>query len=276
MPGKQREVGGSTVMSDGAYIKLVKELLRSKEARQQYGLFVAEGRKLVLDILRRGHAVEGIVCSRSFLRENEGCLSSLLRRSPPSLVTLPDSRLARLVSVRSDQGIVAVIKKKKYGVPHLLSYKRALVVLCEGLQDPGNLGTIIRTSLALGAQAVALIGDSVDVYSPKVVRSSCGYLLDLPVIYAQQQALEALRGTYVFWGLVPPQKAGASIFSIKKIPEKTVLVFGNEGAGVSVSLLSWVGSSFHIPLQEGVDSLNVAAAVAISLFALSPLKGKMQ
>ena len=251
-----------------AQLKKVRELLREKTARDESGLFVAEGIKIISDILTKGYPLESLLVSGDFAGDpaNRSLLETAETRSIPVAVAA-NKDFEKASSLKSSQGILAVIKKP---ATSSLAVKAGLVVLCDGIQDPGNLGTMIRTSAAFKADAVLLTGESVDIYNPKVVRSSSGMILDIPVHVCDISGIEQLKekGYHLLASKVEG-RASECVSDIKKFTTPLIIVFGSEGKGISANILEMADGFFHIPIDERVESLNVTAAAAVALFVLS-------
>jgi len=253
-------------------LKTIRELARDKQVRDESGLFVAEGLKIVREMIDKGYDPELIVVSANFVRddENEDLLADLSGRSFPLFVA-SKTDYERISSLRHSEGIMAVAKKPDLSSVEPVNEGNSIIVLCDGVQDPGNMGTMIRTSAAFGADMLLLTGESVDPFNPKVVRASSGMILDIPVRECDGNELDRIReekGYYLF----ASQSAGrgsADIETIKDIPARLIVAFGSEGKGISGEILDRADKSFHIPISDQVESLNVTAAVAIALYVFS-------
>ena len=250
-------------------LKRVRELMRDKQARDTTGLFPAEGLKIVRDMTAKGHALDFVIVSSGFLRDigNKSFLHDLGKRGIPLFET-GNKNFERMSSLQHSQGILAVAKKPH--VPELAGArdKGALLVLCDGIQDPGNLGAIVRTSIAFGANSILLTGENVDVYNPKVVRASSGMILDIPLYRCNTAALDYLRNEgYRLLVSRPRQRNSKDVTELKGYSGPlSILAFGSEGKGVSREISAKADVFFHIPVHAGVESLNVTAAAAISLY----------
>jgi RNA methyltransferase, TrmH family len=252
-------------------IKQLRELLREKKARDQQGVFVAEGLKIVSDILSRGHTVEAVFLSSKVLgapssrRIEEECGQNKVR-----IYRVPAEEFEKLSSLRNSQGVLALVKKPR---PSGFSYSpkdNALLVLCDGVQDPGNLGAIIRTSAAFNIDAVFLFGDTADIYNPKVVRSSSGAILEIPIHVCDIVQVEKIKAMgCVFLGSSTKETPGPRIEDLAARKAAFMVAFGSEGRGLSKEIAARIDEPLHIPVDGKVESLNVTAAAAIALYMLS-------
>ena len=172
-----------------------------------------------------------------------------------------DAVLKKISFVQSPQGIIAIVNKKKVEI----DYSKKRYLLCDGVSDPGNMGTIIRTALAFHVDMVILANGSVDIYNDKVIRGSQGAILNMPVVYTDMnECVKKLQENGV--------KVYASTLSNRSINLKEVkevnrfaLVVGNEGSGVSQSVQDASDYNVKIAHSECIDSLNVGVATSIML-----------
>ncbi len=258
-----------------AQLRKVRELLRDRRARDESGLFVAEGAKIVRDMVGKGHVPESVIVSRDFADGSDN--EAFLREAESGAISVfvaGNAEFDRISSLQHSQGILAVVKKPRYPELPAASGKDALLVLCDGVQDPGNLGAMIRTSVAFGIDAMLLTGEAVDVYNPKVVRASSGMILDIPIYACDPAELDRLReGGHRLLVSRPREEESEDIDKIREFPGPVILAFGSEGKGVSGEVEAKADGSFHIPIREKAESLNVTAAAAISLYLFARRRG---
>lgn len=255
-------------------LKEIQLLLREKKERDSTGLFAAEGFKIVKDMSARGHVPEYVLVCKDFAdnAEKNGFVAWCIKEHIP-VGEVEKKEFEKISALQSSQGILAVMAKKKYAAPDRLETGRKLIVLCDGVQDPGNMGSIFRTAVAFGADAMMFSGDTVDMYNPKVVRSSSGTILDVPVIEYSDEVLERLKakGYKLLVSMVEDGTGTQEIRKMKEIPMRTIAAFGSEGKGISDEVLSSADGYFHVGISNKVESLNVTVAVAVSLFVFSGL-----
>ena len=161
------------------------------------------------------------------------------------------------------QGILAVVRQKEYRIDDISDGE--LFIILDAIQDPGNLGTIVRTAEAAGAAAVIMNKGCADIYSPKVVRSTMGSIFRVPFIYTEDLicAVDKIKsyGAYVYAATL----SGRNI-SEAKIKEKRAFIIGNEGNGISADILSLAAMEISIPMSGKVESLNAAVSAAILMY----------
>jgi TrmH family RNA methyltransferase len=256
-----------------AQLRELRDLVREKKARDEKGLFVSEGIKIVGDMLMKGHVPVSVVVASDFTGKPEG--SSLLEKLKAAgvpIVVTGASEIEKVSPLKNSQGILAVMKKPEIS-EDMEPSRKPLLVVCDGIQDPGNLGAIIRTSIAFGVDGMLLVGDTVDVYNPKVVRASSGTVLDIPVKVSDIPRIQDMRARG--YRLLVSTAGGAGTDDVEetgKYGGPLIVAFGSEGKGISSDLSENADGFFHIPIREKIESLNVTAAAAITLFVLSSSK----
>lgn len=256
---------------DNANIKEYLHLRASAAVRKKNGRFVLEGARLVGDALESGAALEKAFFTQQAL-EKHAAIAGALAAAGTQLFTITPPVAEKLADTGSPQGIFCTA-----AMPRGLSRERVAqggdYLACETVQDPGNMGTILRTAEALGAGGVLLSQTCVDVFSPKVVRASMGAVFRLPVLEAADfcEFLRALaRQGFTTIAAVPSPDA-ESILSLR-CGKNIVAVIGNEGAGLTPECEAACTVRAHIPMRGRAESLNAAAAASILLWEL--LKGR--
>ena len=170
--------------------------------------------------------------------------------------------LKKLSFVQSPQGIVAIVKKNQYSIDYNLS----TYLLCDGVSDPGNMGTIIRTALAFNVEMIILANGSVDIYNDKVIRGSQGAILQIPIVYTDlNECVKKLQENNVKVYASTLSNRSVNLKSIKEI-NKYALVVGNEGSGVTQSIQDASDFNVKIAHSDSIDSLNVGVATSIMLY----------
>jgi TrmH family RNA methyltransferase len=252
-----------------AQIAFLRELIREKKVRDDEKLFVVEGLKSLTDIAFKGHAVKEVFVPGEPETGREKVLLSELEAKNIRFFSVPIDELEKISSLRAPDGIVAIVNKPAAGDLKKISGGKFMAVLCDGIQDPGNMGTIIRSSVAFGADAVLLLGENVDIYNPKVVRASSGMILDIPVIEISIKDVARLKdnGAVVFAGDSDPELS-VPLSDIRTVPDKCIMAFGSEGRGLSEGIRSAADKLFTIPMERRAESLNVSVAVSIALYDL--------
>jgi len=191
----------------------------------------------------------------------------------PEWYSCSNLQFSKFSDLEAPQGILAVARQPIWDEGEVLSRPALLGIFGEQLQDPANVGAIVRTAAALNVSGLWLTPESADVYHPKVVRATSGALLALPIFTSKDVSQLIRQGCRLFAAEV----AGTGTISIDEIhhaPYKLVLAVGNESRGLSPLIRKQATTRFTIPLTRGVESLNVAATAAIATFYFSRLPKK--
>ena len=236
-------------------------LVQSSRERRRAGLSVLDGAHLVAVYQSRCGAPVEIVVSESGRANAE--IAALLRAGPGQAPTLiADALFARLSSVVTPTGILALIRTPRPG-PDTAPPRRGACLMLEDLQDPGNLGSILRSAAAAGLDNVMLSKNSVHAWSPRVLRAAMGAHFCLHI----HEGVDLPAAARAFEGrvLATCQRADASVFDAD-LTADVAFVFGNEGGGVSPQLRAAADLEVAVPMPGPAESLNVAAAAAVCLF----------
>lgn len=244
------------------WVKLAVQL-KMKKYREKNEMFIMEGLRSAEDAAEQGKrdaicfvAARAIDSRMSLVMEKGRELHWLFLETS-------DSIMEKLSGTENGQGVICLFKKEK-AVLGDLSKRKGYYVLLDGVQDPGNMGTILRTSAAAGCNGVLLMEGCTDPYSEKAVRSSMGSIFRIPVY--EHITYEAVKSLSAHIPLIGTALEEAVPYRALPLPSSAVFVFGNEGNGVSPSLLSLCREKIYIPMKGHVESLNVAASVAVVLF----------
>lgn len=248
-------------------VSTIRDLGR-KRGRERRGLALAEGVRLVEEALAAEVPIRGAVVGPALEATARGkSLKAALAAAAVPLHEVSSDDLAQLADTEHPQGIIAIIAPRRWNVAHITLAPRDTVLVLDAVQDPGNVGTMIRTAFALGAGAVIALSGSADLANPKVIRSTMGAIFRLPCAVAGTDeflawAAEQHLALWVGDADGEPVKAAGTALRAARV----ALVVGNEGAGVSDALRQAAARRVAIPLAEGAESLSVGAAAAILLY----------
>src|SRR5262249_28464429 len=193
-------------------------------------------------------------------------IQALLQQIPgaPEILEVTDRLFPSLASTESPQGLVAIARLPSTQLESLLSSSSILLVACE-LQDPGNLGTLLRSAEAFGVEGVLLSQTSVNPWNEKVIRASAGSIFRIPC-FGGLKSIELLRSLqrngFRFVAAMPN---GAIDFRAADYKGRFALILGNEARGLGEEVLAWVQTKVHIPMARTIESLNVSVAASIIL-----------
>ena len=241
--------------------------LKSKKYRDKFNMFLLEGMRSVEDACIQ--EIAGCICLvAESLKEEEKILSLADRgaRLKWRFFAVRDDLMRLVVGTEHSQGIILLAEKKESNEENLLKSPLGHYVLLDQIQDPGNMGTIIRTAAAAGVRGLLLTEGCCDIYSEKVVRSSMGSIFRIP-IYTNIH-IDFLK-KFMKERNIPFYAAAlqdAIPYRNVSVGEDAVFVFGNEGNGVSSDILALSTKNIYIPMKSSVESLNVSAAAAVILF----------
>lgn len=242
---------------DNKYIKLASSL-KHRKYRDAQGMFLVEGKRAVEEALESPELVQAIFWDERLTEDNP--MYSAAAKFPDCFSV--DSRLMKhICSTEEPQGIAAIVKKPACSWDAMLE-RRGILILLDRISDPGNLGSILRTCWAFGVDGVLMTSGCVDPFSPKVVRSTMGAILNVPVFTnVSKEQLEVLKEhDYRF---ISTDISGSVEYTAVKYGRPLVIIFGSEAMGVSDDLKKRCDLFINIPMNPRVDSLNVAAACAI-------------
>lgn len=254
-----------------AILRDARRLVRRKE-RKASGTFLVEGRQAVREALATPGVVASLFVRWADAHANRDLIDQA-RAAGVEVYAVSEQNLATLSDTVTPQGVVAVARTIDLGLAEVLDASAGsslgLVVICAQIRDPGNAGTVIRCADAFGADAVILSDDSVDLYNPKTVRASVGSIFHLPVVTGVDlaSAIEACRAA----GLQVLAADGSGDADLTELADAlrrpTAWVMGNEAWGLPTEHLELADRAVAVPLYGGAESLNLATAAAICLYA---------
>ncbi len=233
-------------------------LLQNKKHRDELGLFIVEGEKQVLQIPVE-YNIEYVVLTQ----ECESFAEEIKQNT--KIYTTTSKIFKKISDTETPQGIIAVVKKPKYVVEEIAKNKGIFLVL-DCLQDPGNLGTIIRTAVAYNCKGIFISKNSVDVFSPKVVRSSMGTIFNIPIIQETDiiKLFEVFKQNNIKTYALALQTN--NLLSNTKFEDNIAFIIGNESNGITADVLSKADNLIKIEMFSSVQSLNAATAMSIAVY----------
>lgn len=245
-------------------IKNVIKLQKQAKARNEQGLFVVEGRKMFEEARDQERVkVDKVFCSMSYF-EQYAKSESYFQGIEYELVT--DSVMKEASETITPQGILALIKKPEYQLGELLNFSRVRLLLLEDLRDPGNLGTMLRTAEGVGITGVILSKNSVDIFNPKVIRSTMGSIYRVPFLYVEDLANTLLEIKEQNVSVYAAHLAGAVMYDTIDYGKRSGILIGNEANGLTDEVSKLANQCIKIPMEGQVESLNAAIAAAVLLY----------
>lgn len=237
---------------------LVKESvkLQQKKYRTQTKKFLLEGYKAISEAFEAGIELETIFADKKHANQYNFAKNIVIETT--------EEVLKKLSTTESAPSSVAVGIQREYNKNILKESKR--VLLLEDIKDLGNLGTIIRSSVAFNADAIVLYGDSVDIYNPKCVRASVGNLWKIPIIHLKD--FTEMQDIFKNFERIATLPRSNNLLKKFKSSPPTLLMFGSEANGLSDELIKFATTSVKIEMAKTVESLNLATSVSIILYEI--------
>ncbi len=239
---------------------LFKEIkkLKEKKHRVKNNKYIIEGLRFVDEALKSGVSIDSIIFTENFKEKNEEFFSNIPENI--RLIQMNEALLKQLCSTENPQGVLGVVnmqnKELKGG---------ELVILVDKVQDPGNMGTIIRTAHAAGASGIIMTKGTVDIYNDKTLRSTMGSIFYIPVV--EDNSLEYVKSLKEEgYKLVVSSLQGKNNFFEENLQGKVIIAVGNEGNGVSDEVYEISDIKVKIPMPGNAESLNVAVATSVMIY----------
>lgn len=246
--------------TSNAQIKRLLQLQKKSKARNEEKVFVVEGIRMFSEV--PANRVEKVYISEALYNKKKQELN--LERF--AYEVLSNSVFEYVSDTKTPQGILCVVKQQSYNIEELLNIKNPHFVVLDNLQDPGNLGTIVRTAEGAGVNAVFLSKESVDIYNPKTIRSTMGSIYRMPVIYVEDliELLSIFKQKSI--KSYAAHLEGKNSYDQEGYKEGTAILIGNEGNGLRDEVSNAADIWVQIPMQGQVESLNAAIAASILMF----------
>lgn len=245
--------------------KLIKHIvkLKDKKYRNEYNEYIIEGAKIVKEAIENGVKITNIVCSQNAMKIDvvDKYLSKYLNKI--DYVQVPDNIFKLLSDVETPQGVLAVVEKNNDNKK--VDCLEDLVLVLDDIQDPGNLGTIIRTADSVGLKQIVVSKGTADAYSMKVIRSTMGAIFRVEIIESNDLVAQINELKDNGFSLITTSlQAKKSIYDIDF--HKKIIVIGNEANGVSQKLLDLADQKTIIPMLGKTESLNASVATGVILY----------
>lgn len=245
--------------SNNPQLKTISQLNKKAKLRREQGLYVVEGWKMYLEAPK--NEIEKVYVSEHFLDKHPEIL-----KEQPHCEVVQDKIFTAVSDTQTPQGILCIMRQKKRNLEDILKKENPFLVFLEDLQDPGNVGTIIRTAEGAGVDGVIMTKNCVDIYNPKTIRSTMGSIYRVPffVVDAVDEVLKELQvhkiKTYA------AHLAGENDYDCEDYTTGTAILIGNEGNGLSDELSGRADCLVKIPMCGQLESLNAAMAAGIFMY----------
>ena len=247
-------------------VQEIDRLMTSSRVRREEGRFVCEGLRLCLDAAASGATIFEVLMTEAF-RDRHPDAAHLLAGAAETVLIISEAVADKLTDTKAPQGVFAVCKMlDNLSLDSTIKGNRP-VLGCERIQDPGNLGTMLRTAAALGFGGAVLIGEGADPFSPKALRASMGAVLRLPLVRVDRigSLFDCCEEGEIPTLAALPQ--GGEAITRMRGP-RGVLLIGNEGNGLSPEAIEGASHRVTIPMAPGAESLNATAAATILMWEM--------
>lgn len=232
-------------------VKYIQSLYHKKN-RNNEDVFIAEGAKIVHEILHSDFKIKNIYALKEWLSQNNNVENA---------IEINEDELKRISNLETPGKVLAVVYKRELNqIPDL---KNKITLVLDGIQDPGNLGTIIRTANWFGVKNIIASNDTADMYNPKVIQASMGAFTDVNIFYTDLKSFLSVNKILVCGAVLE----GENISATKNLNECLVII-GNEGKGIRAEIFPFIQKKISIPKFGNAESLNAAVAAGIILWKL--------
>lgn len=241
--------------------------LKRRKSRERQSLFVAEGVRAVEELLRSGLRIQGVLTAPQLDGAQRGvALRASIAGRGVETANVTEAEFRSAAETDSPQGVLAIAEIPEHSLSLVAGRSSLRLLVLDGVQDPGNVGTILRTAAALGADATIALPGTVDLWNAKVVRGAMGASFHHPAMNNSLDELMSFLSSegVELWGA----DAGGESVSDTSPPERLALAVGNEGAGLSSSVRERATRIVSLPISGPVESFNVAVAAGILLHQL--------
>jgi len=251
--------------SQNSLVKKIKALSTGK-GRKRFCEFIAEGNKFVLNI-PKDWEITNTIFSESYALNNNAVLSSAVNP-----VIFSDRIFNSISDAVTPAGVLAVIKIKEFSISDILSCSKKFIILACNLQDPGNMGTLIRTANAVEASGVIVSPECADIWSPKVVRATAGSVFNIPIAVMDiELAAKELKANGI--SLVATDLSASLSPYQADFTKPLALMIGNESNGLSAEMLALSDVKVKLPMSEQVESLNASVASGVLMYEVLRQRG---
>ena len=246
--------------TSNARVKELVQLQKKSKVRNEQGVFLVEGVKMYQEIPQE--QLVKVYVSETFADKQKEEINRLKDRR--KLEYLSDHVFQYVSDTKTPQGILCVVRQSTYCLEDILEAEDAH--LLDNLQDPGNLGTILRTAEGAGVTGIIISKESVDIYNPKVIRSTMGSIYRVPFVYVEdlKEAIAKVKAHGIF--TYAAHLDGKNSYDKEDYTKKTAFLIGNEGNGLRKEIADLADTWIRIPMQGQVESLNAAIATSVLMF----------
>ncbi len=243
--------------------------LRQKKNRDEDGVFVIEGIKLLYEAFSAGVKIKSVFAEEKVFKANEAFISSV---NADAVYVVNEAVSQKLSEWKTPQGLVAVTEKPQFDIDTILLKDEAFILVLDGVGDPGNIGTMVRTAEAAGVDAIITAEGTADCFGAKALRASMGSIFRIPVFenFKKCDIIYTMRSKG--FAIAATSLDGDNVLEAAASHKKIAAVFGNEGSGISDEFIEGADMLLRLPMAGRVESLNVAVSAGIIMYMLNKNK----
>ncbi len=245
-------------------VKLLVQLNKKRKLRDERGVFIVEGPKMFREAPKE--RIEKVYFSETFYEKYKAELEKQMQTDGLDYEIVQDHIFKSVSDTQTPQGVLCIVRQQESSLENLLNAEKPLLLLLENLQDPGNLGTILRTAEGAGVTGVILSKGCVDLYNPKTIRSTMGSVYRVPTLYTEdlRETLEMLKQHGI--RSYAAHLKGVNFYDQENYTGGTAFLIGNEGNGLTDELTAQADTLIRIPMEGQLESLNAGVASAILMY----------
>jgi TrmH family RNA methyltransferase len=242
-------------------IKEVRKISKDRSERNRLGRFLIEGYKFALEAINEHNACETVIVSESYTGLESALILDAAHVAGCEVVWVTESIMGLISESKTPQGVICICRIPEEFTP--IPDARSAIFALSAIQDPGNIGAIIRVVAALGHPGIVISSDCADPFSPKAARASAGHCLGVPIRISYD--LAGVIDEFRSYGAKVFAAGGGGTLTLSDCEDlsRTLVLFGSEGSGISQDLLAMTDGVISIPMAKGVESLNVAVAAGV-------------
>lgn len=250
--------------TSNAKVKRLVNLKKKRKARDSEQVFLVEGIRMFGEI--PGQKLLEIYVTESFREKHKELIERKAKESGAAVEVMADSVFAYVSDTKTPQGVLCVVRQMQYSLEEVAKGETPLLMVLDNLQDPGNLGTIVRTAEGAGVTGIVMSKECVDIYNPKTIRSTMGSIYRMPFVYVEDlvEAIGQLKEKQIHTYAAHLQ--GACSYEEPDYKEASAFFIGNEGNGLRDEVAACADQYIIIPMCGQVESLNAAIASTVLMF----------
>lgn len=250
--------------TSNARVKRLVNLKKKRKARDEEKVFLVEGIRMFREVPVR--QLEEVYVSESFYKKEKSTVELVLKESEVRPEVLSDTVFDYVSDTKTPQGVLCVVRQMEYTLKEVTAGECPMIMVLDHLQDPGNLGTILRTAEGAGVTGILMDKECVDVYNPKTIRSTMGSVYRMPFCYMEdlKEGIRYLKtcGIHTY----AAHLEGARNYELEDYRTPCAFLIGNEGNGLRKEIADLADIYIKIPMKGQVESLNAAIAASVLMF----------